>query len=97
MASDSVKQSLNEKINAAQLETLPAGVEDADDDTFMAIVRDIVKGSAGADEVEDRLLTWANEMVDIPLVPESLEREGLEVVSDLLVSAAMDAADQFLQ
>lgn len=97
MASDSVRQSLNEKIDAAQLETLPPSVEDADEDTFMAIVRDIVKGNVGADEVEDRLLSWANEIVDIPLVPESLEREGLEIMSDLLMSAAMDAADKFLK
>lgn len=102
MRSDKFRDDLVKAIESAEIERLPETIEtsgssDDGEDGFMDIVRSIVKGETTPEEVEDRLITWANRKIDIPLVPERLERWGFERVSDLLVSAALEAAESFLE
>jgi len=98
MPQDEVKGALAQKIEAAEPEELPQSLETgAEEDTFNAIVADIVTGETTPSEVEERLIGWANRQVDIPLVPEPVEERILRAVKGLLVQAAIESAERYLQ
>lgn len=81
---------LEEEIQAAELVDVPEGGEEEED--FGDIVESIVRGDATVEEIEDRVVSWVNERVDIPFVPEEIEEKMFEMVSSLLRKAAVEVA-----
>lgn len=96
MQSDRFKNDLFQQIQAAQLEELPTSIQEADEGTFMDIIRDIVTGDTTPEDVESRLIDWANKKIDVPLLTERMEEWALQQISDVLVSAAMEVAESYL-
>ena len=97
MTETEIDAGLARSIEAAEIEELPEQPEQEEGGSFRAIVRDIVKGNTDQDEVEERLVAWANDVIDIPLVPESLEGRIFSALKGLLKRAATEAADQYLK
>lgn len=85
-----VADDLEEKVQSAELIDLPESGEEEKD--FGDIVESVVRGDATTEEIEEHIVDWVNERVDIPFVPESLEEKMFELISSLLRKAAVEAA-----
>jgi len=97
MSDTEISDTLAKQIEAAEPEELPQNLKtEGEEDSFSDIVADIVTGETTPSEVEDRLIDWANDKVDIPLVPEGVEERILRTVKGLLVQAATESAKRYL-
>lgn len=90
MADNDLQEQLEKKVRAAELVDIPVAEEQQED--FGEIAEMVARGDASLNEVEDKVVEWVNERVDIPFVPEFMEDKIFSLVSSLLRKAALEAA-----
>jgi len=98
MSDKQINDALNEQIKAAKPEKLDtSSLKSEGKDSFGDIVADVISGETSTEEVEERVVDWANRQVDVPLIPESVEEQAIQVLKDLLIQAVVEAAQSLVK
>ena len=76
--------SLKRQIKEAEIAPLQSEIPTPDDkggpDGPLEIAEALISGTLPPEKVDEKLLVWISETVDVPYVPDALEREALELV-----------------
>lgn len=92
---DQISDGLADSIEGAKPETLSTAApttDEEDERDFGDIVEGVAEGDISPEELEEILVGWANDRLDVPFVPEALEGQLLGLAVDLLTTAIVEAA-----
>lgn len=94
MAED-IPKSIAEKVQGANLAKLQTGADETtDEDSFADLLSDIVDGSVSAEEVDTRIVALLNDLFDIPMLPENVERRLFGFAVDGVKIALVQVAER---